>query len=100
MKDDTKRRFKGDRTKKQRAFWANSESESSDEEEVEEAVNLCLMAKNDESEDEDDYVSSLNHSELKIYVHELLEGFEGFKAKFKTLKKEHNALKISNQDRS
>ena len=100
VKDESRRKYKGNGNKKQRAFWANSETESSDEEEVEETVNLCLMAKDEESEDEEDYVSTLNHSELKLHVHDLLEGFEGFKAKFKSLKKECNALKLSNQDRS
>ena len=73
-KEESRRRFKGGKTRKQRAFLANSDSESSEsfEEEVEKAINLAMMAIDDESESEEDMVSSLSHKELKVFVSELL----------------------------
>ena len=71
-----------------------------EEEENVEMVSLCLTARNDDSDSKLDMVNSLSHDELKNYVEELLEGFEGFEIKYKSLKNDFSSLKNSYKDRS
>ena len=64
------------RGKKQRAFWLNSNSESSSDDEKKEVVNRCLMAGSTSSDSEKDEVCSPTYDELISYVDELYESLE------------------------
>ncbi|KAL0928704.1 hypothetical protein M5K25_000619 [Dendrobium thyrsiflorum] len=84
----------------QKAFWADSASDSSETEPEEEATNLCLMAGDEIQQSDDEEVCDLTYEQLfniseKIHTsyRKLKKVHASLKLEFHNLEKEHESLR-------
>ncbi|KAL0921276.1 hypothetical protein M5K25_008335 [Dendrobium thyrsiflorum] len=85
-KGEEKAKFKkGKRVRK--AFWADSASDSSETEAEEETTNLCLMARDDLHQSDEEEVCELTYEKL-------FDIFEKIHSSYRKFKKVHDSLKF------
>ncbi|PKU77259.1 Retrovirus-related Pol polyprotein from transposon TNT 1-94 [Dendrobium catenatum] len=93
-KGDDKGKYKRGKTKTQKAFWADSASESSEEEAEEEVTNLCLMANDNLDQLDQDEVCQLSYDELLLISENIHDSYRKLKKMHAKLNIEFSSLQI------
>uniref|UniRef100_UPI002ED869C2 hypothetical protein n=1 Tax=Streptococcus anginosus TaxID=1328 RepID=UPI002ED869C2 len=73
--------------KNQKAFWADSDEESTTSEAEKEEVNLCLMAEGETSSSDEDQVCEPTYEELYTMFEKLHDSYTSLKKKYRICKK-------------